>query len=310
MQVSFRDRVLTIATLAGHALPLGRTSLHRLLWSVLGGPTHYFNRVDRHWFRVEAADRNIAVHTVVHGMWEAPLTALWKHQLRPEMTVVDAGANKGYFSLLAASRVQGGGRVISYEPLPGNARDIEATARANGFAHWSVEEVALSSTAGSAELFSPAGADGSGWGSLETGGAGEARSVTVPLARLDDEVRRLGVDVIDLMKMDIQGHELDALRGAEELLRAGRIRALLVEVHCHILGEDRVRSVWDLMERSGYEGRYLDEPGVEASAWRAMAEERTPFDVGRCLIPVQGMSDPVLPSGNWYKILWERPTAP
>lgn len=55
-------------------------------------------------------------------------------------------------------------------------------------------------------------------------------STTVPVIRIDDFCRQHGVQTIDIMKMDIQGNELKALRGAESLLKDGAIRLIYAEV--------------------------------------------------------------------------------
>jgi FkbM family methyltransferase len=308
MHPTWRDKLLATMTGLGRRLPKGRTTLHRSAWQLLGRPERYLGRLDGQWFQVDARDRNIAVHTIVHGSWEDATTALWKHLLAPGMTVVDVGANKGFFSLLAARRVFPGGRVISYEPMPGNAQDIEATASVNRHPHWTVRYAALSGERGTAMLHTPVGADGSGWGSLERVGA-DVHSVEVELVRLDDDLTALGASQVHLLKMDIQGHELDALRGARSSLERGAIHSLLVEVHRHILGEDRVRDVWQVMGEVGYRGRLLDEGALSTSQWREVASGQVPFDAVRCLVPVSGPDDPRLPAGNWYKILWEAPAA-
>ena len=148
--------------------------------------------------------------------WEG-MPAQWG-LLWPGMTVIDVGANKGYFSLLAAKRVLPGGRVISYEPAPRNFSDIQVTIDSNSYHHWTVRPCAVSSAPGEAELFLTGVESGSGWGSLRQPKSDQVARVKVPLVTLATEMESLGVEHIDLLKMDIEGHELEALRGALPLL--------------------------------------------------------------------------------------------
>jgi FkbM family methyltransferase len=303
--IGVRDRLLNAVTQAARRLPKGRTTVHRLVWTILGRPDRYFGRIDGQWFRVDPADRNIAVTTIVHDRWEPAAAALWVHLLRPGMHVVDIGANKGYFSLLAAPRIGSTGRLISYEPLPGNADDAQATAIVNRHDHWLVRQVAVSSRAGTAAFHIPIGADGSGWGSLESTSGKPVLDITVPLVTLDADLEELGMDRVDLAKLDIQGHELEALRGASTYLQTRRIRALIIEVHQHILGDARVAELFDLLVQAGYRARVLVEDALSAPQWRAVLRGEVPFDPAKYLSPVDAATDERLHTGGWCKLLWE-----
>lgn len=67
---------------------------------------------------VEASDMSISPHLVADGCWEKSITDAFVARLRPGMTVIDVGANYGYYSLLAACCVGGKGKVYSFEPNP------------------------------------------------------------------------------------------------------------------------------------------------------------------------------------------------
>jgi FkbM family methyltransferase len=230
--------------------------------------------------------------------------------MREGDTVVDIGANKGYFSLLAANRVGSSGRVISYEPLPRNLLDLEATIRAGRHANWIVRPVGISKATGAAVLHSPVGTGGSGWGTLEPQAMDRSDDQPIETATLSEEFTRNGLLQIHLLKMDIQGHELSALLGAEDLLHTGRITSLLVEVHPRILPAQDVARIFELMAGAGYAGRLLDESARTLDEWRRLGQHDPSADIRELLPPISRSDDPRVSALRSYKVLWERPTAP
>lgn len=147
-------------------------------------------------------------------------------------TVIDVGANKGQFSR-AAAVVFPGARIVAFEPLASVAAawrenladvaDAEVHVCALGAEAATVDfhphEYSLSSSV----LPLAPGAGGEGGG-----GAGELEPVEVPLRRLDDVIEPDGLAGPVLCKLDVQGYELEVLRGAPETLR--RVDALVVEL--------------------------------------------------------------------------------
>jgi FkbM family methyltransferase len=67
------------------------------------------------------------------GKYEPGVTEIFSRYVKPGMSVVDIGANIGYFTMLAASLVELSGRVAAVEPNPENIKLLEASRRVNGF---------------------------------------------------------------------------------------------------------------------------------------------------------------------------------
>ncbi len=131
--------------------------------------------------------------------------------------------------------------VVTVEPNAQLARGIRAA-----YPDVRVIEAAVSDRTGTARLFLPAAGPSVGTSSLEYGGD---RSVMVPLVTVD------GLDLTDVrfMKIDVEGHELPALRGAEETIRRDG-PVLLVEVEERV---QPVEPVVDLLASWGYRGSVL-----------------------------------------------------
>lgn len=87
------------------------------------------------------------------GKYEPETIALFRSYLKEGMTVVDIGANLGYFTVIAAGLVGPSGKVFSYEPDPHNFALLEKNVSVNGFKNVTNFPVALSDRRGTRELF-------------------------------------------------------------------------------------------------------------------------------------------------------------
>ena len=161
------------------------------------------------------------------GTFEPDETGLVKRHLRPGMTFVDVGANVGYYTALAARQVAGsGGRVISFEPSLYAFEKLHSMVRGNKLEQVTAVHAGLSDAAGPGKLYLGVGFHNHS----PTMIAHENTTATeITVVSLDDEEARLGINKIDLMKIDVEGHEPKVLAGAKRLLSQGRIRAILCE---------------------------------------------------------------------------------
>jgi FkbM family methyltransferase len=152
-------------------------------------------------------------------------------------TFVDAGAHIGRYSLMAADRVGPSGRVIAVEASAENWTLLREQASLNGLSWIIPLQVALGERDGTTELFG--GGDQAtnslrqDWQDRMAGQRSVQRcpSQTVRMLSLPSVLNQAGVQQVDLLKIDVEGAELDLLRGAERLLRQGRIREIVCEVH-------------------------------------------------------------------------------
>jgi FkbM family methyltransferase len=173
-------------------------------------------------------------------------------------TVWDIGANIGFYSLIA-SRLVGEGRVVAFEPLPANLDAIRRNLRLNGITNVEPRALALSDEEGTADLQVHSRQT---WAKLDTSadtgfrGEGEAAAhIEVELSTIDRQLEQLGAP--DLLKIDIEGAEVAALRGAATLLSEHR-PTIICELHGTNDG------VCDLLESHGYSVRCIETPEVPA----------------------------------------------
>lgn len=157
-------------------------------------------------------------HAIWLGLYERAVQRRFQHHAtaRGPLVVWDVGAHTGLYALLAA---RAGARVVAFEPLEGNRGWMDRNLRVNGLqASVQVVPFALSSRSGTGR-WAP---EASGMqGRLSPEGALEVAVCTA------DE---LDVPPPDVLKLDVEGAELDVLRGAERLL-AERRPVVFVETH-------------------------------------------------------------------------------
>jgi FkbM family methyltransferase len=192
---------------------------HRLLGRCLG----------RYKMFLDGRDVGFAPHILLDGFWEYWITQFVIATVGPGMTVLDVGANFGYYSLLLADLVGPGGKVLAVEPNPDVAACLRDTLSINGFGGYArVEEAALGRGAeGEAHFFIPE-QEPKNARVVRSGAAvgGPGRRITVRATNVDALTADL--DRLDFIKIDAEGGEADILEGMTGAL--ARLKpALLVE---------------------------------------------------------------------------------
>ncbi|NJL32108.1 MAG: FkbM family methyltransferase [Phycisphaerales bacterium] len=179
------------------------------------------------WF----VDTDVMSRTLEQGRLpetdEYPLLA---KLLKPGMTVLDVGAHRGLFAMHAHQCVAPGGRVIAFEPSPRERHYLRVHQRINRCPSIHIVPCAVANQPGEMILHVCLSGE-TGCNSLRPPMVHDATlPVPVAVTTLDDEITRLGLSRVDFVKMDIEGAERDALRGAMKLLVQKPRPMMLMEV--------------------------------------------------------------------------------
>jgi FkbM family methyltransferase len=171
-------------------------------------------------FSIFAANDDLAIgHHLLGGHpYEPGIAATFNRCVRPGMAVVDVGANIGCLTMLLASLVEASGLVVAVEPNPENIKLLEASRRVNGFDHVLVIQAAAGRQTGLLAL-NVSHSNGM-TGQLPEDADAVFASHPVPCFALDailPKGRR-----IDLIKIDTEGAELNALIGLSETINRDR----------------------------------------------------------------------------------------
>ena len=163
----------------------------------------------------------IAQQLLFKGTYEQYTTALFKQLTKMGMTVVDIGANIGYFTLLAASLVGEKGKVFAFEPEPRNYALLVKNIEVNGYKNVIPLQKAVSNEAGKVELFVDTVTSGEHSlfkAAVEREKKSSIEPIIVDVVSLDEFLKD-NERPIDIIKMDIQGAEMVALLGMVKTVR-------------------------------------------------------------------------------------------
>lgn len=205
---------------------------------------------------VEGGDVSIGQHMILNGFWEMHVTETLAQAVRPGMTVVDVGANCGYFTLVMGHLAGKQGQCIAIEASPVMAMRLERTLRAAGmFSRCSLEQVAICDQSDleidlhvaavspmNAKIGDPPG------GRMATLETHRVRSST-----LDDCLDGRSVDV---MKVDIEGAEESLWAGAQCTLERSPDIVIVMEVNSRRYQD--AEAYYRQIQAAGFPLRYLD----------------------------------------------------
>lgn len=190
------------------------------------------------------------------GRYEARFGSEILNSIRERDVVWDVGGNTGYYTEQFAERTGPRGRVVAFEPSPTNAQKI----RALNALHSNV--VVMENALGKSreEVRFLLGEDPMGTTSRIGSGSTDEGAITVSMLTGDSVVETDRSLDPHLVKIDVEGHEFDVLKGMTRILSTSRLRAIFVEVHFGLLRERRESpaAIVNLLNSSGYEVKWLD----------------------------------------------------
>ena len=198
-----------LAVVEGHVTPSPVTVR-------LGAADVEWARVGDLWLAVDSADVSVS-RTLLAGTYEPHVTKVFTDFCKPGMTVIDVGANIGYYALLAAHLVGPGGRVVAFEPNSENCRLLLTSVSRNQISNVTLFALAAAERRGWAYFGAHLGSNGAFLADgdkrlLEWPGSVVA---TLPL---DDVVE----GPVHLMKFDVEGVEPLVVDGAKRVIEESR----------------------------------------------------------------------------------------
>lgn len=166
-----------------------------------------------------------------HGTYETGTLQLLERLLPEGGTFIDAGANIGLMTLHAAQVVGATGEIHAFEPHPRTYGMLSRNVERNGFTCVTAHPLALGASAGQATLYDRDNV-GRGGSTLHDPGEGKT-GMTVEIAVLD----AVFSGAADVLKVDVEGHEIEMLEGARSLLSSPSPPAVIVECSAGTSGQ-------------------------------------------------------------------------
>ena len=198
-------------------------------------------------------DKDDNLNLSVVGRHEKLITELVQEVIKPGDTVVDIGANIGYYTLIFARSVGPTGHVYAFEPDPDNFALLKKNIQLNGYTNVTLERKAVSSTTGNLRLYI---ADNVGDHRAYDSGDNRPH-IDIPAVTLDDYLQEIPVSFI---KMDIQGFEHTALQGMQKTLTKSAPLKLITEFWpygIHLAGST-ARAYLDSLIAAGFQISLLE----------------------------------------------------
>jgi len=208
---------------------------------------HYVPAIDAYMY-IDLEDSGFSRTIFYRGVHEPLTTRLVQQELAPGMRVLDVGANMGYYVLLEARAVGPQGHVYALEPVPQTFALLQRNVALNDVRNVDLYQLALGGEDGEATMYV---LDKLNWSHLASRYQSSARmenlrshhrqTVQVPVRTLGTFLQEAGIDTVNFLRMDVEGYELDIVRGGLDALarlsRQGLLK-LFMEVH-PFLAEDR-----------------------------------------------------------------------
>jgi FkbM family methyltransferase len=201
-----------------------RATLNWVVLPILRGPLRGFR-----WL---VATRS----SFLFGTYEPTQTRLFEELVKPADVVYDIGAHFGYYTLLSSKLVGDRGRIIAFEPSPGNLARLYRHIELNRRSNVQVLELAVSDHEGTAHFETRTG---SGVGHLADDGPLEVKLTTL------DSLSQLPLPQV--MKLDVEGAEVGVLNGAKSLFSKCK-PVIFLSLH----GDDLKKTCLEILSGHGY----------------------------------------------------------
>lgn len=227
---------------------------------------------------VDLRDKGLSKELLLYGTREEGPARIFEREVKQiadevdDPLVVEPGANIGYYTLLMGNLMTetdiDSCDIVAIEPSSKNTALLEQNVRHNGIDDFvSIHQCAISSETGTGTLDL---AQESNLHRLAEDGTDVDNAETVPVRRIDDLLVEHDYDPADvnIVRMDIEGQEVAALKGMDEVLSADGPTLLYIEVHNHLFDDSEVRELPDRLSDAGFEIK-----GVE---WGTITDD--PFD--------------------------------
>lgn len=259
------------------------------------GRRFYEKQIYDYRMLLDLEDRGISRTLLLFGERELEHKLMLERVLKPGMTVLDIGANIGYYALMELGVVGPTGKLIAVEPSPSNVELLKRNLALNGYEGVEVHQAAISDQSGVKQFFLSEMSNlntfhDTGTGSLHLSGKTvDVRTCPIPEIMAGRKP--------DLIRMDVEGHEVEVINGLLPAIERGEMAPMIIfETHLSRYGAEHdmeaplrrlfalgyrvllAGSSWErgtkLIEKRGYKGGMaVRSDGVVRQIFENIAEE-------------------------------------
>jgi FkbM family methyltransferase len=201
------------------------------------GRRYFQKRIYDYSMLLDLEDRGISRTLLLFGERELEHKEMLERVLRPGMTVLDIGANIGYYALMELGMIGSAGTLIAVEPSPSNVELLKRNLALNGHQNTEVHQAAISDQSGVKQFFLSEMSNlntfhNTGSGNLHLSG----KTIDVRIATIPEIMAGRKPDLI---RMDVEGHEVEVFRGLIPAIERGEMAPMVIfETHLSRYGAD------------------------------------------------------------------------
>lgn len=168
--------------------------------------------------------------------------------IKPGDTVLDLGANIGYYALMESMIVGDKGKVYAVEPSPKNYEILRENIELNNFTNIETYNLAMGDHSGKVDMYL---SEYSNWSRLVDRNLNDKihEIVTVDITTVDEFLE--GRTQPDLIRMDVEGYEIKIFRGMEQTLKNEKL-GIFVELHPTFMSEEENMEIFDLLKENKF----------------------------------------------------------
>lgn len=212
---------------------------------------------------LDPEDTGISHDLVTYGRREIASTEVFRRELRRlseevegDVTVLEVGANIGYFALQEADILGERAKIHTFEPSPKNVDLLSRNIELNGFSdRFVVNQAAIGDEPGSVRLQL---ASESNLHSVVPNGSGEladGNEIEVDMYSLDSYIDSAGIDPgsVNVVRMDVEGYEVEVFDGMSSILEADGPMLVFLEFHPQLRTPAEMAPVYSSLDDNGFE---------------------------------------------------------
>jgi FkbM family methyltransferase len=206
-------------------------------------------------------DEWIQQHIYFLGYFDPMGIRFIKNQLYEGEVFIDIGANVGAYSLVASRFVGRSGKVIAFEPVGAVFQRLSENISLNGLTNTVAEKKAVLDKNGITDIYL-SDRENMGMSSIFNINPGKGKSEKVEAVTLDDYIEKSGISMISLIKIDIEGSEMLALKGMQRIIERMHPRIMIeLKEETLTLSGYQAQNITDLLVKAGYNKFIIDEQG-------------------------------------------------
>lgn len=210
---------------------------------------YYIAKVNGSQMYIDFNDEGISKQLYLHKERERFSTDYMKEIVKEQDTIIDIGANTGYYALLE-SRLAHKGKVYAIEPVPKNAWLLNQNIDLNNYENVSWFPLAIGGENGEGEMYVY---EKGNLCSFTKNIQNEAtEKITVPIMTLDSFVEKLVSGDPTLIRMDVEGYEYQIIKGMTELLRSDKPLVLFIELHPFMMSKEDMRDLIETLKQNNF----------------------------------------------------------